>query len=158
MEFNNDTRTATAEAWDLDTASLIPSPQVAAASDPSIETHTRSFLKILNSSGGRPMEQLTPTEARGVLTGAQSSVTVDVSGIEIMETNVAQDGLSVNLVIVRPAGVDRNLPAFMFFHGGGWVIGDFPTHKRFIRDLVVYSGAIAVYVDYTRSPEARYPV
>jgi len=49
------------------------------------------------------------------------------------------------------------LPVFMFFHGGGWVLGDFPTHQRLIRDLVVGSGAVAVYVDYTPSPEAHYP-
>ena len=46
----------------------------------------------------------------------------------------------------------------MFFHGGGWVLGDFPTHQRMVRDLVVYSGAAAVFVDYTPSPEAQYPV
>jgi acetyl esterase/lipase len=46
----------------------------------------------------------------------------------------------------------------MFFHGGGWVLGDFPTHKRLVRDLVVYSGLACVFVEYTRSPEAKYPV
>ncbi|MEA9731415.1 alpha/beta hydrolase [Xanthomonas campestris] len=46
----------------------------------------------------------------------------------------------------------------MFFHGGGWVLGDFPTHERLIRDLARASGAAAVYVDYSPSPEARYPV
>jgi acetyl esterase/lipase len=46
----------------------------------------------------------------------------------------------------------------MFFHGGGWVLGDFPTHERLVRDLVVGSGAAAVFVDYTPSPEAHYPV
>ena len=158
MEFNNDSNTVTAEAIGQDTVLTIPGLQRTAATDPNIETHTRSFLKALNSGGGTPMEQLNPTDARAVLTGAQSSVDVDTSGIEIMETTIDQDGLRVNLVIVRPEGVDGNLPAFMFFHGGGWVIGDFPTHKRFIRDLVVYSGAAAVYVDYSRSPEARYPV
>jgi acetyl esterase len=45
----------------------------------------------------------------------------------------------------------------MFFHGGGWVLGDFATHERLIHDLVVNSGAVAVYVNYTSSPEARYP-
>ncbi|MBD9428268.1 alpha/beta hydrolase, partial [Pseudomonas sp. PDM15] len=49
------------------------------------------------------------------------------------------------------------LPVFMFFHGGGWVLGDYPTHARLIRDLVVNSGAVAVYVGYTPSPEAKYP-
>jgi acetyl esterase/lipase len=57
---------------------------------------------------------------------------------------------------VRPAKVNGELPVFMFFHGGGWVLGDFPTHQRLIRDLVG-SGAVAVYVDYTPSPEAQYP-
>jgi acetyl esterase/lipase len=45
----------------------------------------------------------------------------------------------------------------MFFHGGGWVLGDFPTHKRIVRDLVVESGATAIFVNYTPSPEAHYP-
>ncbi len=46
----------------------------------------------------------------------------------------------------------------MFFHGGGWILGDFPTHERFVRDLVADSGAAAVFVNYTPSPEVRYPV
>jgi len=50
------------------------------------------------------------------------------------------------------------LPVFVFIHGGGWILGDFPTHERFVRDLVADSGAVAVFVNYTPSPEARYPV
>jgi len=46
----------------------------------------------------------------------------------------------------------------MFFHGGGWVLGDFQTHARLVRDLVNYSGATAVFVNYTPSPEAGYGV
>jgi acetyl esterase/lipase len=71
---------------------------------------------------------------------------------------ITADGIKIGLTLVRPAGVEKALPAFMFFHGGGWVIGDFPTHERFVRDLVVGSGAAAVFVNYTRSPEAKYPV
>src|SRR5712692_11657600 len=65
---------------------------------------------------------------------------------------------TVKLVIVRPAGVTGPLPVFMFFHGGGWVLGDFPTHERLVRDLVAGSGATAVFVEYDRSPEAHFPV
>jgi acetyl esterase len=128
------------------------------AEDPNIEYQTKSFLHMLNSSGGKPMEEMTPIEARAILTGAQRSVTVDVSGVEISEKTITEDGLTVNLTIVRPSGIDGILPVFMFFHGGGWVIGDFATHHRFIRDLVISSGSVAVYVDYTRSPEAQYPL
>ena len=45
----------------------------------------------------------------------------------------------------------------MFFHGGGWILGDYPTHERFVCDLVADSGYPAVFVEYTRSPEAHYP-
>ncbi len=60
--------------------------------------------------------------------------------------------------MVKPENAGDNLPVFMFFYGGGWVLGDYPTHQRMVRDLVVYSGAAAVFVDYTPSPEAHYPV
>jgi acetyl esterase/lipase len=127
------------------------------ATDPNIEAHTKNFLKALNSGDGKPMEQMTPAEARKVLEGAQTSVTVNVSGIDVEEKNISQDGLSVKIYVVRPAGKPGVLPVFMFFHGGGWVLGDFPTHKRFVRDLVVYSGVASVFVEYSRSPEAKYP-
>jgi acetyl esterase/lipase len=85
-------------------------------------------------------------------------VDVDLSGIETSEKTITRDGLTVKLDIVKPAGTTEKLPVFIFIHGGGWVLGDFPTHKRIVRDLVVYSGAAAVFVNYTPSPEAQYPV
>lgn len=126
--------------------------------DPNIDERVKSFLKELNSGGGKPMEETSPAEARKALEGVQTSVNVDVSGIDIAEKTIMQDGLSVKLFIVRPSGQTGILPVFMFFHGGGWVLGDFPTHKRFVRDLVVNSGLACVFVEYTRSPEAKYPV
>ena len=128
------------------------------ATDPSIEVQTKAFLKELNSGDGKPMETMTPDEARQVLVGAQKSVQVNLSGIDVMEKTITQDGLTVKLYVVRPEGVKEELPAFMFFHGGGWVLGDFPTHQRLVRDLVVHSGMAAVFVEYTPSPEAKYPV
>jgi acetyl esterase/lipase len=61
------------------------------------------------------------------------------------------------LNIVRPEGVKGTLPVFIFIHGGGWVLGDYPTHKRMVRDLVVLSGFAAVFVNYTPTPDAQYP-
>lgn len=128
------------------------------AQDPQIDSHIRLFLKVLNSGKGKPVEQLSPEDARAVLTGAQSSVRVDLSGITVTEKNITQDGQSITINIVKPANSKGTLPVFMFFHGGGWVLGDFPTHKRMVHDLVVASGAAAVFVNYTPSPEAHYPV
>ncbi|MCT8166854.1 MULTISPECIES: alpha/beta hydrolase [unclassified Pseudomonas] len=124
-----------------------------AAGSPGVEQHTQAFLEALEQGGGKPLEQLSAKDARAVLTGAQASVKVDLSGIEVKERVIQVKGESIKLQVVRPAKVK----GFMFFHGGGWVLGDFPTHQRLIRDLVVGSGAAAVYVDYTPSPEAHYP-
>lgn len=128
------------------------------AKDPAIEARTKAFLNMLNGGGGKPMETMTPGDARKVLEGAQSSVKVDLSGVDVSEKTIQQDGLSVKLYVVRPSGEAGTLPAFLFYHGGGWVLGDFVTHQRFVRDLVVYSGVAAVFVEYSRSPEVKYPV
>jgi len=127
--------------------------------DPQVLVAIREFLNGLNHSGGKPMEEMVPEEARQVLVDAQKSVDVDTSGVTETEREITQGDLTVNIHIVKPERVkDGQLPVFMFIHGGGWVLGDFPTHKRLVRDLVVNSGAAAVFVDYTPSPEARYPV
>lgn len=121
------------------------------------DSKTQKFLDALNSSGGKPMEQLSPDEARKVLEGAQKSVKVNLGAAEVSDKTIEVDGQKINLKIVRPENAKDKLPVFMFFHGGGWVIGDYPTHERLIRDLVAESGCCAVYVDYSRSPEAQYP-
>lgn len=129
-----------------------------ASQDPNIGRETREFLKALNSSDGKPLETLAPKDARLVLVGAQKSVNFDYSDIEESEKTITQDGQTVKIHIVKPKGAKAGLPVFMFFHGGGWVLGDYPTHKRLVRDLVVNSGAVAVFPDYTPSPEARFPI
>ena len=128
------------------------------ARSPGVQRTIQVFLQALAAGDGKPMEQMTPAEARAVLAGAQSSVTVDLPPADVTERVISSDGQTVKLVVVRPAAVMGALPGFMFFHGGGWVLGDFSTHERLVRDLVAGSGATAVFVEYDRSPEARYPV
>ncbi|WP_156114953.1 alpha/beta hydrolase [Pseudomonas sp. ML96] len=129
-----------------------------AAGSPGVEHNTQAFLEALEAGGGKPLETLSPQDARAVLVGAQASVKVDLSGVSVSEKTIQAGSQSIALTIVRPEGVKGELPVFMFFHGGGWVLGDYPTHARLIRDLVVNSGAVAVYVGYTPSPEAKYPI
>jgi acetyl esterase/lipase len=127
------------------------------AADPRLSRGVKAFLKVLNSSDGPPLETLPPLEAREVLVQAQASVPVDLSGIEESEKTITTDGYTIKLNIVRPEGVKGKLPVFIFIHGGGWVLGDYPTHKRMVRDLVVLTGFAGVFVNYTRTPDARYP-
>ncbi|MBL4676844.1 MAG: alpha/beta hydrolase [Mucilaginibacter sp.] len=126
------------------------------ATDEHLSPATRAFLKGLNN-GGPAVESLTPENARLVLVNAQKSVKVDLSGVTKSERTISNDGYQIKLDIVKPAGVKGKLPVFIFIHGGGWVLGDFPTHERMVRDLVVLSGCAAVFVNYTRTPEAKFP-
>jgi len=143
------------EEMNLTTASQTTA--VNPAQNPKVEHRIREVLKALNSGGGKPMETMTPAEARKVLVDAQASVRLTLPACDIEAKTIAQDGLKVNLTIVRPAGSKGILPGFIFVHGGGWVLGDFPTHERFVRDLVADSGFTAIFVNYTPSPEAHYP-
>lgn len=128
------------------------------ATPPSPDAVTSQFLKALNSGTGPAINTLPPAQARQVLIDAQNGAKVDLSGIDVSNKTIEQDGITVPITIVRPQGATGTLPVFMFFHGGGWILGDFQTHERLVRDLVVQSGAVAVFVNYTPSPEARYPV
>jgi acetyl esterase/lipase len=127
-----------------------------AAGSPGIEQKTQSFLEALEKGGGKPIESLSPADARQVLAGAQKGASLPPA--DVSERTISVEGKPLKLTVVRPAGARGVLPAFMFFHGGGWILGDFPTHERLVRDLVAESGAAAVFVHYAPSPEARYPV
>lgn len=127
------------------------------AVDPRLSRGVKAFLSVLNSSGGPPLETLPPLEAREVLVNAQASAPVDLSGIEESEKTITADGYTIKLNLVRPEGAKGKLPVFIFIHGGGWVLGDYPTHKRMVRDLVVLTGFAGVFVNYTRTPDAKYP-
>jgi len=127
-----------------------------AAGSPGVEHQTQAFLEALAKGGGQPLETLSPADARQVLVGAQAGAKLPPA--DVSEKTIQVNGQPLKLHIVRPAGAKGVLPAFIFVHGGGWILGDFPTHERFVRDLVADSGAVAVFVNYTPSPEARYPV
>lgn len=124
-----------------------------------VEHGTQKFLNVLAEGKGKPLEELSPQDARAVLVNAQKGAKVDLSGVTVEEKSITVAGKqNIQLTLVRPKNAEKNSPAFMFFHGGGWVLGDFPTHERLVRDLVINSGLPAIFVNYSPSPEAKYPV
>lgn len=64
----------------------------------------------------------------------------------------------VRVRIVKPAGTTGVLPVVLYVHGGGWILGNAGTHDRLVRELAVGAEAAVVFVEYDRSPEAKYPV
>lgn len=126
--------------------------------DPRLLKEVREFLKILNSGDQPPIEALSPKAARQVLVDAQQSITADYTGIIESEQTINVLDSTLKVYIVKPREIPSIAPAFLYIHGGGWVLGDYATHRRIVRDLVVRSGAIAIFPEYTPSPEARFPV
>jgi acetyl esterase len=118
----------------------------------------QEFLNKLAAQGGPPLYELSPQDARAVLRDLQAGDVPKLSAdIEDRLLPVGPKG-KVSIRIVRPRGVEATLPVIMYFHGGGWVLGDQDTHDRLIREIANGAGAAVVFVNYTPSPEAQYPV
>jgi acetyl esterase/lipase len=101
--------------------------------------------------------ELGPEGARKVLDDLQAAPIAkpDVDDKWIV---VPAEAGNVRVRIVKPVGSTGTLPVVLYVHGGGWVIGNAGTHDRLVRELAVGAGAAVVFVEYDRSPEARYPV
>src|SRR5215831_1753727 len=101
--------------------------------------------------------ELGPDGARKVLD--------DVQAAPISKPKVADKWISVpaqvgevRVRIVKPVDAPGTLPTILYMHGGGWIHGNAGTHDRLVRELAVGVNAAVVFVEYTRSPEAHYPV
>ncbi|MEV1177371.1 alpha/beta hydrolase fold domain-containing protein, partial [Nonomuraea sp. NPDC049784] len=101
--------------------------------------------------------ELGPDGARKVLDDIQAAP-VDKPEIDEKWITVRAEAGDVRVRIVKPAGASGTLPAILYVHGGGWILGNAGTHDRLVRELAVGANAAVVFVEYDRSPEARYPV
>jgi acetyl esterase len=143
------------------TAAAPPPPAEPAdifATPAQLDPIAQAFVDSLASRGGPPIYTLPVAEARAFLDTLQSGPTTPVpADIEDRDLPVGPTG-SVGVRIVRPLGSKEMLPVIVYFHGGGWILGDEKTHDRLIRALATRSGAALAFVKYTPSPEAQFPV
>lgn len=122
-----------------------------------IEPKTKAFLDKINSNSGPQLIELPVEEARAVFTSLQQGDVKRLpADVEVRELPVGPKG-SVQVRIVRPVGVTSLLPAVIYIHGAGWVFGGWESHDRLVLELVNQAQVAAVFVDYSLSPEARYP-
>ncbi|MHB8693611.1 MAG: alpha/beta hydrolase [Solirubrobacteraceae bacterium] len=113
---------------------------------------------LVEATAGPPfLYEMSPAEARAVLDDVQAGP-IDKLPVNDCWRTVPADIGDVRVRIVRPADAVGTLPVILYMHGGGWVLGNAGTHDRLVRELAVGTGAAVVFVEYDRSPEARYPV
>jgi acetyl esterase len=116
-----------------------------------------AFVLDLVVKAGRPAyHTLSPKEARQLFIETRPASTPQPPAIGVVR-NLSADGIPVR--VYRPAGVPdaTRLPVLVFFHGGGWVIGDLDTHDTLCRQLTAEAGISVVAVDYRLAPEHKFP-
>ena len=127
------------------------------ASNENLDPQVAQFLEELAKKDGPPIYTLQPKDARKVLDDLQAPI-VNTMPAEIQDTTVPGGPLGpVSVRIVRPAKSTGILPAVVYIHGGGWILGDKDTHDLLIRRLANWANVAVVFVNYTPSPEAHYP-
>jgi acetyl esterase len=118
-----------------------------------LEPASQAFVE---ATAEPPLYELTPDEARAVLDEVQAAP-IDKLPVEERWMTVPAEVGDVRVRIVWPRHHEP-LPVILYMHGGGWVAGNAGTHDRLVRELAVGAGAAVFFVEYDRSPEARYPV
>ena len=113
-------------------------------------------MEYLAGLGLPSIDKLSPAEARRQYREARAALRPPPPDLpEVRDLNADGKAGPIKLRLYRPAvGV---LPAFVFFHGGGWVVGDLDTHDVVCRQIARESGAIVIAVDYRLAPEHRFP-
>lgn len=114
---------------------------------------------VCNASDNPPfIFQLPPKQGRKMLEEAQNAPVYKYpADISVCEADTGEWGnIPVYFVIPKDCKHVKNI--IFYIHGAGWVFGSFHTHEKLVRELAARTGSIVVFPEYTRSPEAKYPV
>ncbi len=121
-----------------------------------LDPQARALLDLMLQRGVPPVHTQTPAEARAAYRDRRSFAQPDPPPVgRVRDLQAA----GVAMRLVRPASVsdDAALPVLVYFHGGGWVIGDLDTHDVLCRSLAAGAGCAVLAVDYRLGPEHRFP-
>ena len=124
-----------------------------------LEPDVESTLAALRTAGRRPFEQLGVEGARDAYrAGRNTTQLLPLPMASVLDIDIGSKA-SLPARVYRPdvtAG-QTQAPAILFFHGGGWVIGDLDTHDSICRALSAGAGRTVIAVHYRRAPEHRFP-
>ena len=123
-----------------------------------LTAQAQAFLDAVAAQNPPPWEDLTPQQGRDAFSGL-----IDLFGegpsVSRIENASLPGGIDVRIYADSSGSneSDARQPAVLFFHGGGWVLGNLDTHDAMCRRLAKASGCTMISVDYSLSPEARFP-
>lgn len=121
-----------------------------------LDPQARRLLQQIAQIDLKPIQQLSPQEARDqMLLGSRFLAAVEP--VHAVEDLVIEGPAGpVPLRIYRPREAAA-LPALLFLHGGGWMMGSVQTHDSYCRSLCLRADAIVVSVEYRLAPEHKFP-
>ena len=130
-----------------------------------LHPHAQALLKLIEERGIPPTHTLSPGEARAFYRDRRTITQPEPPPVgEVRDLQATGPHGPIPLRLYRPmtaagtlASSAKALPVLVYFHGGGWVIGDLDTHDTLCRELANASGAAVVAVDYRMGPEHRFP-
>lgn len=124
-----------------------------------LHPQARALLDLMVEKGVPPTHTLAPPEARAMYRERRSFTQPEPPHCLVRELTMPGPAGAIALRLYRPATGDPSavLPALVYYHGGGWVIGDLDTHDTLCRELANGSGCAVVSVDYRLAPEHRFP-
>ncbi|MBO0783902.1 MAG: alpha/beta hydrolase, partial [Ktedonobacteraceae bacterium] len=109
------------------------------------------------AAGAPPLKTLSPAAARQFMREALIPLGGEPEPVNTVQERQIPGPLgTIPICIYTPEGLGP-FPVLVFFHGGGWVIGDLDTHDAMCRSLTRSAGCITVSVDYHLAPEHKYP-
>ena len=125
-----------------------------------LDPQARQFMQLMADNGVKPVHTLTAAAARAAYLQRRSlSQPASESVAQTHDHTLTHNGVSLGIREYRPQGSQAAavLPALLFFHGGGWTVGDLDTHDTVCRSLCNASGSAVFAVDYRLGPEAPFP-
>lgn len=125
-----------------------------------LDPQARAVIDLVIKSGRPPYHQLSPKEARQMFRDTRPASTPTPPEIGAVQELQAEGPVGpIPLRAYRPKGVaaTTRLPGLVYFHGGGWVIGDLDTHDVLCRQLANGARCAVYSVDYRLAPEHPFP-
>ena len=127
-------------------------------SEPFVRPDVRNFLDYLNSIPGPKMHQQTPTEARAVFYAMKDIADPPVGVLAtIKDLTIPVEGGSIAARLFDPRETREPGPMVVFFHGGGFVLGDLDSHDAPCRYIADRARVRVLSVDYRLAPETMTP-
>jgi acetyl esterase len=120
-----------------------------------LDPQAKAFLDQLTAAGAPPLNGLPVAEARQALRTLFSTGTPEpIHRVEDRQVPGPAGRIPVRMYIPEGKGP---LPVLVYFHGGGWVLGDLESHDNTCRGLANAAQCLVIAVDYRLAPEHKFP-